>query len=390
MRFAVVAGEASGDTLGAALIEALRRRFPGAEFAGVAGPKMISAGCTAWFNCGELGVMGLSEVLRHLPRLFRIRSQLEKRILDWRPDVFIGVDFKEFNLGLARRLKKQGLRTVQYVSPQVWAWRPGRARTIGEAVDLILCLFPFEPDFYREYGVRASFVGHPLADQIPIEVDRAAARAELGIEASERVLAVLPGSRRAEVEQLGDVFARAAEMLATRYPGLRVVAPMVTPSLRDLFAQRSTRAAPRAAIRFLDGNARLALAAADVVLVASGTATLETALYGRPMVVAYRVGALTAFVVRTLGLVKVRHFSLPNLLAGKELVPEFFQEAANPQNLADALARWLERPADVAAVQGEFRRIHEILRRGGAELAAAEVGELASTWSAHASSPGRP
>ena len=167
MRIALVAGEASGDTLGAALIDALRRRFPQVEFGGVAGPRMIAAGCKPWFHSEELGVMGLTEILRHLPRLLRLRAALQRRILEWKPDVFIGVDFKEFNLGLARRLKKQGLRTVQYVSPQVWAWRQGRARTIGEAVDLILCLFPFEPDFYREYGVRATFVGHPLADQIP-------------------------------------------------------------------------------------------------------------------------------------------------------------------------------------------------------------------------------
>jgi lipid-A-disaccharide synthase len=196
MRIALVAGEASGDALGAALIDALRRRFPNAEFGGVAGPRMTAAGCKAWFRSEELGVMGLTEVLRHLPRLLRLRATLQRRILDWRPDVFIGVDFKEFNLGLARRLKKQGLRTVQYVSPQVWAWRQGRARTIGESVDLILCLFPFEPAFYREYGVRATFVGHPLADQVPMEVDQLAARNELGIPKSARVLAVLPGSRR--------------------------------------------------------------------------------------------------------------------------------------------------------------------------------------------------
>jgi lipid-A-disaccharide synthase len=390
VRIALVAGEASGDTLGAALIDALRHRFPGAEFAGVAGPRMAAAGCTAWFHSDELGVMGLTEVLRHLPRLLRIRSQLQSRILEWRPDVFIGVDFKEFNLGLARRLKKRGLRTVQYVSPQVWAWRPGRARTIGEAVDLILCLFPFEPDFYREYGVRATFVGHPLADQIPLEVDRAAARAALGLDASARVLAVLPGSRVGEVERLAEVFAGAAERLVARYPDLRVIAPMVTPALRDLFAQHCARVAPRAAIRFLDGNSRQALAAADVALVASGTATLETALCKRPMVVAYRLGAITAFLLRNLGLVKVKYFSQPNLLANKPLVPEFFQEAASPQNLADAVARWLDHPAEVAELSREFTRIHENLRRGGAERAAAEIGELVSTWTAHASAHDTP
>jgi len=384
MRIALVAGEASGDALGAALIDALRKRFPGAQFAGVAGPRMIAAGCNAWFHSDELGVMGLTEVLRHLPRLLRLRGALQRRILGWRPDVFIGVDFKEFNLGLARRLKKQGLRTVQYVSPQVWAWRPDRARTIGEAVDLILCLFPFEPEFYREYGVRATFVGHPLADQIPMQVDRSAARAELGISADARVLALLPGSRRAEVERLAAPFAGAAELLAARYPGLVCIAPMVTPELRELFAGHCTTLAPRAAVRMLDGKARQALVAADVVLVASGTATLEAALCKRPMVVAYRLGAITAFLLRQLGLVKVRHFSQPNLLADKELVPEFFQEQANAGTLADALGNWFDRPEQVARLQGEFGAIHEKLRRGGADLAASEIAALLTAWTAHA------
>jgi lipid-A-disaccharide synthase len=376
LRIALVAGEASGDTLGAALIEALRRRFPRAEFAGVAGPKMKAAGCAAWHDIDALAVMGLTEVITHLPRLLRLRGALCARIVEWRPDVFIGVDYKEFNLGLAKLLKRRGLATVQYVSPQVWAWRPGRARTIGESVDLLLCLFPFEPDFYREYGVRAAFVGHPLADQIPMQVDRAAARGALGIDPAAHVLAVLPGSRRGEVDRLADPFARAAELLARRFPGLVCIAPMVNAALRDRFAERCAALAPTAAPRMLDGQARLALAAADVVLVASGTATLETALSKRPMVVAYRLGAITAFVLRAFGLVKVKHFSQPNLLAGAELVPEFFQGAASPENLAAALARWLEDPAAVTKVTAEFARIHERLRCDGAERAAAEVAEL--------------
>ena len=376
MRIALVAGEASGDTLGAALIEALRRRFPAAEFAGVAGPKMRAAGCVAWHSIDELSVMGLTEVITHLPRLLRLRRALCARILEWRPDVFIGVDNKEFNLGLAKLLKRAGLATVQYVSPQVWAWRPGRARTIGESVDLVLCLFPFEPDFYREYGVRAAFVGHPLADQIPMDVDRAGARAALGIAPAARVLAVLPGSRRGEVERLAEPFARAAELLARRYPGLVSIAPMVTPALSDAFGASCARFAPTAAVRLLDGNARGVLAAADVVLVASGTATLEAALSKRPMVVAYRLGTITAFLLRTLGLVKVRHFSQPNLLGGAELVPEFFQGNASPENLANALARWLDDPAAVARVGAEFARIHARLRCDGAARAAAEIAEL--------------
>jgi lipid-A-disaccharide synthase len=376
LRIALVAGETSGDTLGAALIESLRRRFPAAEFAGVAGPKMKAAGCAAWHHIDELAVMGLTEVLTHLPRLMRLRAVLRRQIIDWRPDVFVGVDFKEFNLGLARQLKRAGLTTVQYVSPQVWAWRQGRVRTIGESVDLVMCLFPFEPDFYREHGVRAAFVGHPVADQIPLEVDRAAARAELGIDAGARVLAVLPGSRRGEVEKLADVFAGAAELLASRFSGLVTVAPMVSPALRELFAARCALHAPTARIRLLDGQARRALAAADVVLVASGTATLETALFRRPMVVAYKLGFITAFLLRTLRMVKIPYFSQPNLLAGKELVPEFFQEAANATNLAGALARWLEQPAEVAGVQREFAIIHARLRCNGAERAAGEVAAL--------------
>jgi lipid-A-disaccharide synthase len=380
MRFALVAGEASGDTLGAALIVALRRKYPNAEFAGVAGPAMKSAGCAAWHDIEELSVMGLTEVLSSLPRLWRLRADLRRQILAWRPDVFIGVDYKEFNLGLARLLKKAGLLTVQYVSPQVWAWRQGRVRTIGGSVDLVLCLFPFEPDFYREHGVRAAFVGHPLADQIPLEVDRAAARAELGIDANARVLAVLPGSRRAEVERLAEEFAGAAELLAAEFPGLLCIAPMVTPALRDIFAAHCTRRAPRAAVRMLDGNARRALAAADVVLVASGTATLEAALCNRPMVVAYKLGAITALLLKKLGLVKVRHFSQPNLLAGKELVPEFFQQDANAANLSAALARWLTRPDEVARLRSEFAAIHTRLRCNGAERAADEIaGLLASS-----------
>jgi lipid-A-disaccharide synthase len=383
LRIALVAGEASGDTLGAALIEALRRRFPDAQFAGVAGPKMKAAGCIAWFDSEALAVMGLTEILRHLPRLLRLRASLSQQLVAWRPDVFVGIDSPEFNLGLSRKLKRSGLKTVQYVSPQVWAWRQGRVRTIGASCDLVLCLLPFEPEFYREHGVRAAFVGHPLADQIPMEPDRAGARAALNIAPDARVLALLPGSRSGEVERLADPFAGAAELTAQRFPGLVCIAPMVTPALRDLFAEHC-KLAPSANIRFLEGDARRALAAADVVLVASGTATLETALTKRPMVVAYKLGTITAFMLRTLGLVKIRHFSQPNLLAGVELVPEFFQEAATPENLSKALVRWFEHPAEVAHAQREFVSIHEQLRRDGAERAAAEVAELLSAWTAHA------
>jgi len=377
LRIALVAGETSGDTLGAALIDALKRRFPDAQFAGVAGPRMKAAGCVAWHGIEELSVMGLTEVISHLPKLLRLRAELVRRLTqEWRPDVFIGVDYKEFNLGLARKLKAQGLATVQYVSPQIWAWRQGRVRTMNEAVDLVLCLFPFEPPFYREHGVRAAFVGHPLADQIPIEVDGAAARTKLGIDPSARVLAILPGSRRGEVDKLGAPFAGAAENLARQIPGLVSIAPMVTPALRDAFAKQCAALAPTAKVRLLDGDARTALAAADVVLVASGTATLEAALLKRPMVVAYRLNAITAWLLRTFKLVKVDHFSQPNLLAGEKLVDEFFQEEANAETLARALADWLSTPARVEHLRREFTKLHERLRCDGAERASAEIAEL--------------
>jgi lipid-A-disaccharide synthase len=373
----MVAGETSGDSLGAALIDALKRRFPEAQFAGVAGPRMKAAGCVAWHGIEELSVMGLAEVLSHLPKLLRLRSELVRRLTEeWRPDVFIGVDYKEFNLGLARKLKAQGLSTVQYVSPQFWAWRQGRVRTMGEAVDLVLCLFPFEPPFYREHGVRAAFVGHPLADQIPLEVDRGAAREKLRIDANARVLAILPGSRRGEVDKLGPAFAGAAEKLARQFPGLVSIAPMVTPALRESFAKSCSEHAPTAQVRLLDGDARGALAAADVVLVASGTATLEAALLKRPMVVAYKLNPLTAWLLRTFRIVKVEHFSQPNLLAGEKLVDEFFQEEANPEVLSRALADWLQTPERVARVQREFALLHERLRCDGAERAAAEIAEI--------------
>jgi lipid-A-disaccharide synthase len=373
----MVAGETSGDSLGAALIEALKRRFPDAQFAGVAGPRMKAAGCVAWHGIEELSVMGLTEVIAHLPKLLRLRSELVRRLTEeWRPDVFIGIDFKEFNLGLARKLKAQGLSTVQYVSPQLWAWRQGRARTMGGAVDLVLCLFPFEPPFYREHGVRAAFVGHPLADQIPLDVDGEAARGRLGIDRAAKVLAILPGSRRGEVDKLGAPFAGAAEKLSQRFPGLVCIAPMVTPALRESFAKACAEHAPTAKIRLIDGDARTALAAADVALVASGTATLEAALLKRPMVVAYKLNAITAWVLRTFKVVKVEHFSQPNLLAGEKLVDEFFQEEANPETLSAALADWLTNPARVEKVRHEFTRLHELLRCDGAERASAEIAEI--------------
>ncbi len=372
----LVAGEASGDTLGAALICALRERLPEARFCGVAGPKMRAAGCEAWSEAEELAVMGLTEILRHLPRLLRLRRRLEQRFLKARPAVFIGIDAPEFNLRLERALKSRGLRTIQYVSPQVWAWRQGRVRRMHESCDLVLCLLPFESDFYRAHGVPARFVGHPLADQIPFDIDRSGARRTLGFDDAPAVIALLPGSRVGEAARLAGDFIGAARWLVERRPGVRFVAPMATARVRAVFEAASKRVADAPAIVLLDGQAQLALAAADAVLVASGTATLETLLCRRPMVVAYRLGALTAFLLRRLGLVKVAHFSQPNLLLGRAAVPEFFQESVSAETLGAALLAQLDDSPERRRLLEDFAAVHRRLRAGGAAAAARAVVEL--------------
>jgi lipid-A-disaccharide synthase len=371
LRVGMVAGEASGDQLGAALIDALRVRVANVEFRGVAGPKMLAAGCTPLAAAEELAVMGLTEILAHLPRLWRLRRGLERAFADWRPDVFIGIDSPEFNLGLAARLKARGIRTVQYVSPQVWAWRQGRVRTIARDCDLVLCLLPFEPTFYREHAARAVYVGHPLADQVPLDTDRAAARRDLGLDPTATVIALLPGSRLGEVRRLGPAFLATARWLGVRRPGLQFIAPMASSAAAAGFA-----GAGAAGVRLLDGQARLALQAADAALVTSGTATLEALLCRCPMVVAYRTGVLTAALVRLLRLVRVPHFALPNLLAGEPLVPEHFQHAANAENLGRGLLRALDAAAYRAHLLRRFDAIHRELRQGGAGRAAVAVLDL--------------
>ena len=382
LRVGFVAGEHSGDQLGAALIAALRERVPGLECFGIAGPKMIAAGCEAWWGAEQLSVMGLAEVLRHLPRLLRLRAAVARRFREARPDVFVGIDAPEFNLWLARGLKRAGVRTVQYVSPQVWAWRQGRVRSIARSCDLVLCLLPFEAKFYAQHGLRAAFVGHPLADQIPLEVDREAARRVLGVEAAAPLVALLPGSRLTEVVRLGAPFAAAAAHIAARRPGFRFIAPMASPAVRELFVKQVAQVPDAPEIRLLDGEAQPALAACDAALVASGTATLEALLSARPMVVAYRVSPLTAFALRTLALVKVRYFSQPNLLAGRRLVPEFFQEQVRGAALGDALLQELEDRGHVRELVEEFAAVHRTLRRGGAALAAQAILECAARASA--------
>jgi len=373
--FGLVAGEASGDNLGGPLIEALAAREPGSRFFGIAGPRMAAAGCEAWYPADALAVMGLAEIVRHLPRLLRLRAHLLQRLTEAGPDLFVGIDSPEFNLRVAADLKRRGIPTVQYVSPQVWAWRQGRVRTIGQAVDLVLCVLPFETDFYAAHGVRAVFVGHPLADRIPWRSDPAAARAALGLPAGGALLAVLPGSRRGEVSRLGPQFAATLAWLHARRPDLGFVAPMAGEAVRQAFEQALIEHAPGVPVHLVNGRAQEAIAASDAVLLASGTATLETALVKRPMVVAYRVAPLTGWLLRDLKLVKTEFFSQPNLLARRALVPEFFQEQVRPDVLGPAVLAQLERP-DRDALTQAFEAIHVSLRRDASERAAEAVLEL--------------
>ena len=369
----LVAGESSGDTLGAALVEALRERVGPVRCYGVCGPKMKAAGVEQWADSHELAVMGPIEPLKHLPRLWRLRRRIQDAILRARPHVFIGIDAPAFNLGLESRLRAGGLATVQYVSPQVWAWRQGRVRGIARACDLVLCLFPFESGFYARHGVRAAFVGHPLADRFPLRPDRAAARIGLALPDTGTVVALLPGSRLNEVKQLGEDFLRAALWLRERRPGTQFVAPMASAGVRAVFEAQRAEVAPDLALRLLDGGSQAALAASDAVLVASGTASLETLLSKRPMVVAYRFGALTAFLVRSLRLFKLQHFSQPNLLTSRPLVPEFLQEAVTGEALGAALLGQLTDVGRHDELEREFLAVHETLRVGGAGRAADAV-----------------
>jgi lipid-A-disaccharide synthase len=363
--------------LGAGLIAQLRARFPTAQFAGVGGPKMRAVGLDAWHDCAELSVMGLAEVLRHLPRLLRLRRGLYARLRDWRPDVFVGIDAPDFNLGLERRLKQAGVRTVHYVSPSVWAWREGRAASIGRSADRVLCLFPMEPPIYARHGVDARFVGHPLADALPLHPDRAAARSALALAPDTPVLAVLPGSRLGEIARLGEVFLDAAERVASQVAALQIVVPAANAACRGAIeALLARRATTPPALHLIDGRAHEAMIAADVVLLASGTATLEALLAKRAMVVGYRIAALTHAIVRGLGLMKTDRFSLPNALAGEMLVPELMQHDCTADRLAAAVLAWMQDPQRLAAIEPRFLAIHQSLRRDASARAAEAIAEL--------------
>ena len=381
LRVGLIAGEPSGDLLGAGLVREIRRYYPDASFCGIAGPAMLAEGVTSWVPMERLSVMGIFEVLRHLPELLRIRRRVTRGFEGLRPDVVIGIDSPDFTLGVERRLRAAGIRTVHYVSPSVWAWRAGRIDGIGKAAELVLCLLPFEPELYAAHGIPAVFVGHPMADAIPMTPDRAASRAALGIVAAEgEVIALLPGSRMGEVERLGAEFAAAAARLAARRPGVRFIAAMASAPIRARFSAQLASVAPGVEVELFDGRSREVMAAADLVVLASGTATLEAALLKRPMVVAYRVSAFSARLVETLGLMKTSYFALPNVLAGEALVPELIQDAATPERIEAAVSALLADGPRQARLRACFAVQHELLRqnadRRAAEAVLALVGRL--------------
>lgn len=372
MRIGLVAGEASGDMLGAGLVTALQAARPGVQCEGVAGPRMEQAGCEVWEPSESLAVMGLVEPLREVPRLLRLRRELVRRWLDAPPDVFVGIDAPDFNLGLERKLKSRGIPTVHYVSPSVWAWRQRRVHKIARSSDQVLCLLPFEKAFYDAHQVPAVFVGHPLADTVPVNTDRIAMRQSLGISAA-RVVTVMPGSRHSEVARLGPPFIDACAALGARYGDITFVTPLASSATRTLFERQLAEAGMTDRFTLLDGRSEAAIIAGDAVLLASGTAALEAALLCRAMVAAYRLAPLTYALARLLRLVKVRHFTLPNQLTNEPLVPEFLQGEVVAAALSGAVASLLDDHDRRLAIEHAFASLRDQLARGASEQAAAAV-----------------
>lgn len=375
MRIGIVAGEASGDILGAGLVKALKSRYPDAVIEGVTGSQMRAAGCETLFECEELAVFGIFEVLRHLPRLLGLKKQVIQHFKANPPDVFIGIDAPDFNLRIEKELRQAGIRTVQYVSPSVWAWREKRVFGIVESVDLMLTLFPFETAIYEQHGLKAVCVGHTLADQVPDHVDKQALRQQLGLKAEKTTIAVLPGSRGGEIKRLGAVFLKACAQLAEERE-LQFVVPCSNQRNRLAIESSCAEHAANADITVIDGQSRDAMGAADIVVLASGTAALEALLLKRPMIVAYKLSALTFWLIMFFKLMKVTRFSLPNLLSGKDLVPELMQENARVDNVVREVSLLLDHPEKADAVVDEFQTIHNQLRLNASERAADAVLDL--------------
>lgn len=371
----MVAGESSGDQLASHLISALAHRHPGARFFGIGGPKMEAKGFDAWWPAETLAVMGYVDALKRYRELSRMRRELLRRLKTDPPNVFIGVDAPDFNLWLEQKLRSAGIPVVHYVSPSIWAWRGKRVHKIKRAADHVLCLFPFEPAIYARHQIAATFVGHPLADAFPLDVDKGEARASLLLPDDHPIVALLPGSRVGEVGRLAGCFVEAAKLIHARRPEVSFVAPLATRETRELLLNAlHQHGGEQLPIRLMFGHSHEAMAAADVVLVASGTATLEAALLKRPMVVAYRLAGLSYRIMRHLAYLP--WVALPNILVGETLVPEFIQDAATPPALADGVLQWLDDPQACRQVVERFRDIHLSLRQNTAEKAAEVIESL--------------
>lgn len=374
VKIGMIAGEASGDILGAGLIKSLKKRYPNASFEGIGGPLMIEQGFKTHVPMERLSVMGLVEVLGRLFELIGIRRRIRKFFLNQRPDVFIGIDAPDFNLGLEEQLRKRGIKTSHYVSPSVWAWRQKRVFKIARAVDLMLALFPFEAKFYKQHQVSVRFVGHPLADMIPLSPDKQSYRDQLGLSQDDVVVAILPGSRAGEIAYIGECFLKAAEWIHQRRPEVKFVIPCVNDErkiqIESLLESSGLASLP---VRFVMGQSREVMAASDAIILASGTATLEAMLLKKPMVVAYRVSVITYFIMKRL--LKAPFISLPNLLAGKELVPELIQDRAQPELIGQNVLARLDQNA-AKQLQSSFSKLHTDLKKDASEQAAEAVSDL--------------
>ncbi|HIF9070623.1 TPA: lipid-A-disaccharide synthase [Photobacterium damselae] len=372
LRIGIVAGEISGDILGAGFIEAIKAQYPDAEFVGVAGPRMQAAGCQALFDMEELAVMGIVEVLGRLPRLFKIKAELVRYFTDNPPDVFVGIDAPDFNLRLERDLKDHDIKTVHYVSPSVWAWRQKRIFKIEKATNLVLAFLPFEKAFYDKFNVPCEFIGHTMADAIPLETDKLAARQLLNLDPNQRYLAVLPGSRGGEMELIAPPFIETCRLLKQQHPDLGFVVALVNQKRREQFEQAWQSIAPELDFVLVDDTARNVMIASDAVLLASGTVALECMLVKRPMVVGYKVKPLTAWLAKRM--LKTKYVSLPNILADKELVPELLQEECEPAKLAEQVNRFLAQ--DNSDLIAEFNQMHQWIRCDADKQAAQAVLKL--------------
>ena len=368
-RFALIAGEASGDVLGASLIDALKHRYPDAEFFGIGGPKMMASGLRSAYEQEKLAVRGAAEVVAHLPEILSIRRGITAQLKAWHPDVMIGIDAPDFNLAVERQLKKAGIPTVHYVSPTVWAWRRGRTKKIVAAVNQLLCLFPFEPACYQGQGINPVFVGHPLADEIGLDINRLQVRQSLNLPEAAPLITLMPGSRQSELAFHAQLFVETANRVARELPETLFLVPLTTKETRALFeAALKAHGDAGLRVRILFGHAREALAASDLSLVCSGTATLEAALLRCPMIITYRISALSAWIYK-----KLRYLTwvgLPNILLGRLVVPELLQEDATVDKLSDALINLWRQPNRRAEMESAFASIHQKLRQNTAERAA--------------------